>query len=96
MRVPKNLTVLILVPVVRPVNAIWQFEGVILALYVILMAILVRLPRAVGFELGPDIKTSSIEKERELEMVNLFHNIMVTGALLAFAKYVAKDKRVVG
>ena len=32
-------------------------------------------------------------REMELEMVNFFRNIMVTGALLAFAKYVAKDKR---
>jgi hypothetical protein len=29
-------------------------------------------------------------------MVNLFRNIMVTGALLAFAKFVSKDKRIVG
>jgi hypothetical protein len=36
------------------------------------------------------------ELEKELEMVNFFRNIMLTGALLAFARYVARDKRVVG
>ena len=32
----------------------------------------------------------------ELELVNVFRNIMVTGALLGFARYVAKDNCVVG
>jgi hypothetical protein len=32
----------------------------------------------------------------ELEMVNVFRNIMVTGALLGFARFVAKDNRVIG
>lgn len=50
----------------------------LMALYVMLMALLVHLPNA-----GND----------ELEMVNFFRNIMVTGALLGFARYVAKDPR---
>lgn len=53
----------------------------LMALYVLLMALLVHLPRA-----GSD----------ELEMINFFRNIMVTGALLGFARYVATDNRVIG
>lgn len=68
----------------------------LMALYVILMAVLVHLPRAMGYEIGVDTMTSNISREKELEMVNFFRNIMVTGALLAFAKFVAKDKRVIG
>lgn len=68
----------------------------LMALYVILMAILVHLPRAMGHELGLENMTADLMKERELEMVNFFRNIMVTGALLAFAKFVAKDKAVIG
>ena len=68
----------------------------LMALYVILMAVLVHLPRAMGHELGTEAMTTDIARERELEMVNFFRNIMVTGALLAFAKFVAKDTRVVG
>jgi hypothetical protein len=68
----------------------------LMALYVLLMAILVHLPRAMGYELGTENMTPDIMREKELEMVNFFRNIMVTGALLAFAKFVAKDKRVIG
>ncbi|HEY1047484.1 MAG TPA: hypothetical protein VGF79_13645 [Bacteroidia bacterium] len=68
----------------------------LMALYVILMAFLVHLPRALGYELGTDGMTDSLEREKELEMVNFFRNIMVTGALLAFSKFVAKDKRIIG
>jgi hypothetical protein len=68
----------------------------LMALYVILMAVLVHLPRAMGHELGEENMTSDLAREKELEMVNFFRNIMVTGALLAFAKFVAKDKRVIG
>ena len=68
----------------------------LMALYVILMAFLVQLPRAMGHELDTTAMTANFEREKELEMVNFFRNIMVTGALLAFAKFVAKDKRVVG
>jgi hypothetical protein len=68
----------------------------LMALYVMLMALLVHLPRAMGYELGLETMSGSIEREQELELVNVFRNIMVTGALLAFARYVAKDKRVIG
>lgn len=68
----------------------------LMALYVILLALLVHLPRAMGHELDASTMTANIDREKELEMVNFFRNIMITGALLAFAKYVAKDKRVIG
>lgn len=68
----------------------------LMALYVILMGLFVHLPRAMGHELDLTAMTANIEREKELEMVNFFRNIMVTGALLAFAKFVAKDKRFIG
>ncbi|MFM7850733.1 MAG: hypothetical protein ACKO96_02170 [Flammeovirgaceae bacterium] len=68
----------------------------LMALYVLLMALLVHLPRAMGYELGTEMMVADLAREKELEMVNFFRNIMVMGALLAFAKFVAKDKRVVG
>ncbi len=67
-----------------------------MALYVILMALLVHLPRAMGNGLGIETMTGNMDREKELEMVNFFRNIMVTGALMAFAKFVAKDKRATG
>lgn len=68
----------------------------LMALYVILMAVLVHLPRANGQELGTEMMTADLAREMELEMVNFFRNIMVTGALLGFARYVAKDNRIIG
>jgi len=68
----------------------------LMATYVILMAILVHFPRAMGHEIGVEAMTANLEREKELEMVNVFRNIMVAGALMAFARYVAKDKRIVG
>jgi hypothetical protein len=68
----------------------------LMALYVILLAFLVHLPRAMGHEIGLETMTADIAREKELEMVNFFRNLMVTGALLGFAKYVAKDKRIIG
>lgn len=68
----------------------------LMALYVLLMAVLVHLPRAMGHELGIENMTADMAREKELEMVNFFRNIMVMGALMAFAKFVAKDKSVVG
>ncbi len=68
----------------------------LMAVYVILMAFLVHLPRAMGHELDTTSMTANLNREKELEMVNFFRNIMVTGALLAFAKFVSKDKRIVG
>jgi hypothetical protein len=68
----------------------------LMALYVILMAFLVHLPRAMGHELVTTAMTTNLDREKELEMVNFFRNIMVTGALLGFAGFVAKDKRIIG
>lgn len=67
----------------------------LMALYVILMGVLVHLPRAMGHELGTENMTVDLMREKELEMVNFFRNIMVTGALLGFAKFVAKDKSII-
>lgn len=78
---------------------IQKYDGLaytLMALYVILMAVLVHLPRAMGVELGIENMTADLAREKELEIVNFFRNIMVTGALLAFAKFVATDKRLVG
>lgn len=69
---------------------------VLMAVYVGLMALLVHLPRAMGHELGTEAMTPDLAREMELEMVNVFRNIMVTGALLGFAKNVARDKRIIG
>lgn len=69
---------------------------VLMALYVILMGLLVHLPRAMGHEIGIEGMAVDLAREKELEMVNFLRNIMVTGALLAFAKYVASDKRIIG
>lgn len=68
----------------------------LMALYVMLMALLVHLPRATGHELNTTAMSANLDREKELEMVNFFRNIMVTGALLAFAKFVSKDKRGIG
>ena len=68
----------------------------LMAMYVILMGVLVHLPRAMGQELDVTAMSTNLDREKELEMVNFFRNIMVTGALLAFAKFVAKDKRIIG
>lgn len=73
-----------------------KLANTLMALYVILMAVLVHLPRAMGHELETESMTADLAREKELEMVNFFRNIMVTGALLAFAKFVAKDKSVIG
>lgn len=68
----------------------------LMSLYVLLMALLVHLPRSMGVELGAELMSENLARERELEMVNVFRNIMVTGALMAFARFVAKDKRFIG
>ncbi len=68
----------------------------LMALYVLLMGLLIHLPRAMGYELNLEMMTDSIEREKEIEMVNIFRNIMITGALLGFARFVAKDKRITG
>lgn len=68
----------------------------LMALYVFLIALLVHLPRAMGHELDTHMMTSMMEREKELEMINIFRNMMVMAALMGFAKYVANDKRVIG
>jgi hypothetical protein len=68
----------------------------LMALYVLLMACLVHLPRAMGHELGMENMTTGLAREKELEMVNVFRNIMIAGALAGFAKFVAVDKRITG
>ena len=68
----------------------------LMALYVLLMAFLVHLPMALGNNLPIEIMGVDLERAKELEMINVFRNIMVTGALLGFAKYVASDKRITG
>jgi hypothetical protein len=67
-----------------------------MALYVLLMAILVHLPMALGNNLPVEMMGVDLARTKELEMINVFRNIMVTGALLGFAKYIATDKRVIG
>jgi hypothetical protein len=69
---------------------------VLMAIYVILMAVLVHMPRALGMGAGLEAMTTDLAVQRELEMVNVFRNIMVTGALLGFARFVARDKRIIG
>lgn len=82
------------------VSAVWgkydKLAYALMALYVILMAFLVHLPNAVGGEITTGSMTAEISREKELEMVNFFRNLMVAGALMAFAKFVAKDKRIIG
>lgn len=68
----------------------------LMALYVLLMAFLVHLPMAMGNNLPAELMGIDLERTKELEVINVFRNILVTGALLGFAKYVAKDKRVIG
>ncbi|CAN5587580.1 hypothetical protein BH11BAC3_BH11BAC3_07000 [soil metagenome] len=68
----------------------------LMALYVILMALLVHLPRALGTETGVENMAVDAAREKELELVNFFRNIMTTAALMGFAKFVAKDNRVIG
>lgn len=61
----------------------------LMAIYVLLMAFLVHLPRAMGYELDTAAMMGNAEREKELEMVNFFRNIMITGALLGFARLVS-------
>ncbi|MBC8034560.1 MAG: hypothetical protein H7Y03_10465 [Chitinophagaceae bacterium] len=68
----------------------------LMAVYVLLMAILIHIPRSMGHGIVVESMMANAAREQELEMINIFRNIMVTGALLGFAKYVAKDKRIIG
>jgi uncharacterized membrane protein YphA (DoxX/SURF4 family) len=58
-----------------------KLATVLMALYVLSMIFLVHLPRA---------STS------ENDMLNIFRNIMVIGALLVYAQYATKDHRIIG
>ncbi|WP_288244192.1 hypothetical protein [uncultured Chryseobacterium sp.] len=58
-----------------------KLASVMMALYVLLMIFIVHIPRA---------STS------ENDMLNIFRNLMIIGALLIYAKYVAKDNRIIG
>ena len=58
-----------------------KLAAMLMALYVLLMIFLVHLPRAAG---------------SQHDMLNIFRNLMVIGALLVYARYAARDKRVTG
>lgn len=58
-----------------------KLAAVLMALYVLLMIVIVHIPRATTYE---------------NDMLNIFRNLMVIGALLIYAKYVAKDTRITG
>ncbi|XVJ67724.1 MAG: hypothetical protein HEQ40_16685 [Lacibacter sp.] len=53
----------------------------LMALYVLLMIFIVHIPRAA---------------QSENDLLNIFRNIMVIGALLVYAKYAARDNRLIG
>lgn len=58
-----------------------KLANVLMALYVLLMIFLVHIPRAAA---------------NDNDMLNIFRNLMVIGALLIYAKYVAKDGSFIG
>lgn len=68
----------------------------LMALYVLLMALLVHLPGALGSRVSAEMMSANAEREKELDMLNVFRNIMVAAALMGFARYVARDKRIIG
>jgi uncharacterized membrane protein len=68
----------------------------LMALYVILVALMVHLPRSMGHELNVEMMSMAMDREKELETINIFRNIMISAALLGFARYVARDKRIMG
>lgn len=55
-----------------------KLASVLMALYVLLMILIVHIPRAA---------------ESENDMLNIFRNTMIIGALLIYAKFVSIDKR---
>ncbi|MBN8669238.1 MAG: hypothetical protein J0L80_01010 [Chitinophagales bacterium] len=65
----------------------------LMSFYVLLMAFLVHLSRAIDIIPITNVMAGTLAREKELEMINFFRNIMITGALLGFAKYVARDHR---
>jgi uncharacterized membrane protein len=58
-----------------------KLAALLMALYVLLMTFLVHLPRAAT---------------HENDLLNLFRNTMVIGALLMYASAFARDKRLIG
>ncbi|HLP54765.1 MAG TPA: hypothetical protein VK151_07040 [Fluviicola sp.] len=58
-----------------------KLATILMAIYVLLMILVVHIPRAA---------TS------ENDMLNIFRNLMVTGALLVYARYATRDKRITG
>ncbi|MBL7841479.1 MAG: hypothetical protein JNJ75_15155 [Cyclobacteriaceae bacterium] len=58
-----------------------KLAAVLMAVYVLLMIVLVHIPRAAV---------------SENDMLNIFRNLMVIGALLVYARYAARDSRIVG
>ncbi|MDX1936471.1 MAG: hypothetical protein SFU21_05125, partial [Flavihumibacter sp.] len=58
-----------------------KLAAVLMAVYVLLMIFLVHIPRAAAYE---------------NDMLNIFRNSMVIGALLVYARYAATDKRITG
>lgn len=68
----------------------------LMALYVLLMALLVHLPVATGMAVPEVLMGANLAATQEIEMINVFRNIMVTAALLGFARFVARDKRLIG
>jgi hypothetical protein len=68
---------------------IGKYDGLaysLMALYVISMAFLVHLPRALGHTSG--IENMTVD-------ANFFSKTFIPGALLAFSKFLAKDKRLI-
>lgn len=55
-----------------------KLASLLMALYVLLMIFLVHLPRAATYE---------------NDMLNIFRNLMVIGALLVYAQYATRDPR---
>lgn len=58
-----------------------KLAAVLMALYVLLMIFIVHIPRAALYE---------------NDMLNIFRNIMTIGALMVYARYAARDNRIVG
>lgn len=58
-----------------------KLATLLMALYVLLMIFIVHIPRATTYE---------------NDMLNIFRNLMVIGALLVYAQYATKDKRITG
>lgn len=58
-----------------------KLATLLMVLYVLLMIFIVHIPRAATYE---------------NDMLNIFRNLMVIGALLVYAQYATKDKRITG